>query len=62
MTPLHYAADRGFNDVVLALIERGAVLDSVDKSGQTPLMLAVICENKVMSAIVWDGIAMQTNA
>lgn len=28
------------------LIEEGAEVDAVDKAGETPLMNAVICENK----------------
>jgi ankyrin repeat protein len=47
MTPLHFAADRGFNDIVVFLLDSGAPLDSTDLSGQTPLMLAVSCENTV---------------
>jgi 26S proteasome non-ATPase regulatory subunit 10 len=45
MTPLHFAADRGFNDIVAFLLDSGAPLDAVDLTGQTPLMLAVSCEN-----------------
>lgn len=45
-TPLHRAASTGKSDVCELLIEEGAEVDAVDRSGQTPLMNAVICENK----------------
>ncbi len=47
MTPLHFAADRGYNAVVQCLLERSAQIDAVDTAGHTPLMYAVSCENTV---------------
>lgn len=45
-TPLHRAASTGNSNVCELLIEEGADIDAVDRAGQTPLMTAVICENK----------------
>ena len=51
MTPLHFAADRGSEKFVNYLIDNGADLNSQDNDGQTPLMLAGICEHEVNKAI-----------
>jgi hypothetical protein len=45
-TPLHRAASTGHGELCEFLIEEGAEDDAVDRTGQTPLMHAVICENK----------------
>lgn len=45
-TPLHRAASTGNPEMCELLIEEGAEVDATDKAGQTPLMNAVICENK----------------
>lgn len=45
MTALHYAADRGFSDIVKLLVERGADTQALDSEGQTPLSLAELCEH-----------------
>lgn len=47
MTALHFAADRGFSEVADALLQSGANVNAVDSTGQTALMYAVSCENKV---------------
>ena len=47
MAPLHYAADRGNAEILDILITYGADANSQDNEGQTPLMLAVMCENEV---------------
>ena len=39
-TALHAAAYRGVNSVVQYLVDKGAKLDVVDKSGRTPLQVA----------------------
>ena len=39
-TPLHYAAERGFPEIIDALIEAGAHLDVFDKTGFTLLFFA----------------------
>ena len=41
MTPLHAAASRGYREVAKALLEAGARADVRDKSGATPLYLAL---------------------
>lgn len=48
-SPLHRAASMGKPEMFELLIEEGAEVDSVDKAGQTPLMTAVICQNKEVS-------------
>lgn len=54
-TPLHRAASTGNSELCELLIEEGADVDAVDKSGQTPLMNAVICQNKEVNllAFLW---------
>lgn len=47
MTALHYAADRGYNEIIEYLLQNGASVNAVDSSGQTALMYAVTCENEV---------------
>ena len=50
-TPLHRAASTGKSELCELLIEEGADVDAVDKAGQTPLMNAVICENKEVAFV-----------
>lgn len=45
-TPLHRAASTGKSALCELLIEEGAEVDATDRTGQTPLMSAVICQNK----------------
>ena len=40
-TPLHLAAQRGKAEAVIALVDCGAILDSVDRCWRTPLDVAV---------------------
>ncbi|CAL5411120.1 unnamed protein product [Camellia sinensis] len=40
------ASSTGNSELCELLIEEGAEVDAIDKAGQTPLMSAVICENK----------------
>ena len=47
MTPLHFAADRGVMDITDLLLQSGASVNAADADGQTPLMLAVLCEHEV---------------
>lgn len=47
MTPLHFAADRGLPEAAEMLLKSGAYVDASDLDGQTPLMLAVMCDHKV---------------
>lgn len=43
---MHRAASTGNAELCEFLIEEGAEVDAVDRTGQTPLTHAVICENK----------------
>lgn len=43
---MHRAASTGNSELCELLIEEGAEIDATDRAGQTPLMNAVICENK----------------
>ncbi|KAE9454302.1 hypothetical protein C3L33_13804, partial [Rhododendron williamsianum] len=45
-SPLHRAASTGNSELCELLNEEGAEVDATDRAGQTPLMNAVICENK----------------
>ena len=40
MTALHLAANKGYYEIVQALINRGALVDARDEQGATPLHLA----------------------
>ncbi|KAF8820775.1 acyl-coa-binding protein [Cardiosporidium cionae] len=44
LTALHYAADRGFLEMVIFLLENGAGINEQDENSETPLHLAVIAE------------------
>jgi len=39
-TPLHFSAQFGYLEATKALLERGAAINSTDKNGDTPLMVA----------------------
>lgn len=49
---MHRAASTGNSELCEFLIEEGAEVDAVDKAGQTPLMNAVICENKEVILVI----------
>lgn len=40
-TPMHFAAEYGSLNVILALVSRGAGLDPTDSQLRTPLMVAI---------------------
>lgn len=50
-TPLHRAANIGNSELCELLIEEGAEIDAIDGTGQTPLMNAVICQNKQVNDV-----------
>ena len=41
VTPLHYAAEGGYNEIVELLIDKGANVNAKDENGATPLDLAI---------------------
>lgn len=45
-TPLHRAASAGKVEVCRWLLEQGAKVDAKDRQGQTPLMMAAICNHE----------------
>jgi hypothetical protein len=47
MTALHFAADRGHSEIADVLLQHGVNVNAIDSTGQTALMYAVSCENKV---------------
>lgn len=49
--PLHRAASIGNSEFCELLIEEGAEIDAIDGTGQTPLMNAVICQNKQVNDV-----------
>lgn len=52
-TPLHRAASTGNMVLCEFLIEEGAEVDESDKAGQTPLMTAVVCDNKDVNVCIY---------
>ncbi|XP_024532718.1 E3 ubiquitin-protein ligase XB3 isoform X1 [Selaginella moellendorffii] len=51
LTPLHLAASIGQLEVLIALLERGADAEPLDRYGKTPLMLA--CKQKKWACAEW---------
>ncbi|VAI22134.1 unnamed protein product [Triticum turgidum subsp. durum] len=51
-TPLHRAASTGNAELCEYLLEEGADIDAVDKLGQSPLMHAVICEDRGVALLL----------
>ncbi|KAL8450403.1 hypothetical protein Emag_003249 [Eimeria magna] len=55
MTALHFAADRGFVDIVRLLIDRGADVNHTDDSGETPLHVAIAADQNEIVAMLIDA-------
>lgn len=53
-TPLHYACSRGQLDVAQFLIANGAMVDSLNLGGTTPLMMAVQSGNEYLVKLLLD--------
>ncbi|KAL5108467.1 Acyl-CoA-binding domain-containing protein 6 [Taenia crassiceps] len=52
LTPLHWAVDRGFYDIAVALIECGADINAQDKDKQTPLHYACFCQHRDLAQLL----------
>ena len=50
--PLHYAAERGHNDLVQYLLDYGAPVAAIDNEGNTPLMLAQMRGHNTCAAVI----------
>ena len=48
MAPLHHASHVGSISITQALIQKGSVIDSIDKHGRTPLMIACARGKKML--------------
>ena len=53
-TPLHYAASKGQLEVAQFLIANGALVDSLNLGGTTPLMMAVQSGNEYLVKVLLD--------
>ena len=60
MTGLHWASDRGHEDVAKLLISRGCELNKQDDSGNTALHIAVMAGQKEMIRLLLDAKADST--
>ncbi|KAM3180444.1 hypothetical protein ACTXT7_016264, partial [Hymenolepis weldensis] len=54
LTPLHWAVDRGFRDIVIALLDNGADIDVQDEDMQTPLHYACSCQYREIATLLLD--------
>jgi len=56
LTPLHFAADRGLDLIVLYLIELGSNIEAFDNDNKTPLLYACYCEQyDVIKVLIESG-------
>lgn len=53
-TPLHYAASKGRDELVLSLLENGAKINAFNKYGQTPLLRAVSAGQRRTALLLLD--------
>lgn len=49
---LHYAAERGHNDVVRLLLDHGVPAHAVDIEGKTPFDLAQLAEHRTCAEVI----------
>ena len=53
-TALHYAAHRGYLDIVKILIDKGADIDYEDHDGETPLYFSLLQKQKQTALYLLD--------
>ena len=54
MTPLHYAAKAGHENVCALLVDRGAGIEEKDEDGSTPLHFAALGGHVSVCALLLD--------
>lgn len=54
-SPLHYAASKGRDEIVLLLLEHGAKINAFNKYGQTPLLRAVSAGQRRTALLLLDN-------
>ena len=54
-TPLHYAADSGYGDMIRLLIDRGSDLNPRTHRGRTPLMLVDSYKKQIREELIQSG-------
>lgn len=60
MTPLLWAADRGYNDILIYILDQGIDINHQDKDGQTALHYAVSCEHEnIINTLIGRGANVQ---
>jgi ankyrin repeat protein len=53
-TPLHYAASKGRDEIIVILLENGAKINAFNKYGQTPLLRAVSAGQRRTALLLLD--------
>jgi hypothetical protein len=52
-SPLHYAAARGNEDIIRALLARGAAVETANRRGQTPIVRAIHFRHFGSAKLLW---------